>query len=297
VPSAAIGGNAGRAVPSVWATGHAARERRAMRYNRRVTTTRLEILGHWFRADAPSSLPLPQRLVSGLGADERAAVLAYLRGGTAIVTYPEASFCRFACGETAMGTRDLTDGRWVWPEGLAHYVERHDVRLPPPFVAHALACDGVVAPFRAPKPRFGLYDASAWQRWAESEGACLDLTGFELPDDEVRDRIAAELGGVDYDYVLLCNGRTREVVLDVGGGALEVRQLRRGGAAARRLAGWHEWPIAGAGTQLRRQDARPSPAERHPGRPRPGLSLDEFRAAFGRTARTEPPTLPEPPAS
>jgi hypothetical protein len=42
------------------------------------------------------------------------------------------SFCRLDCGLSSqlMGTRDLTDGEWVWPEGFAHYVEHHSVRPP-----------------------------------------------------------------------------------------------------------------------------------------------------------------------
>ena len=36
-----------------------------------------------------------------------------------------------------MGCTELTDGVWVWPVGLAHYVEHHDVRLPDEFAAHA----------------------------------------------------------------------------------------------------------------------------------------------------------------
>lgn len=39
------------------------------------------------------------------------------------------SLCRI-CGQ-ANGSAELTHGvRFVWPEGLAHYVEAHDVRLP-----------------------------------------------------------------------------------------------------------------------------------------------------------------------
>jgi hypothetical protein len=209
--------------------------------------SRLEVLGWWFNPDAPSGLPLPQRLVGAWRDDERGAVLAYLRAGAAIVTFPEPSFCRFSCGEAAMGACDLTDGRFVWPEGLPHYVERHDVRLPDPFVAHAVAAAGVVAPFRVPKPRFGLFDPAPWQRWALSQRACLRLDGFACPDDEVQQRIAAELGDATYEHILLCNGSTREVVLDTGGGALELRQLKAGGAPPRRFAGWHEWPVAGTG--------------------------------------------------
>lgn len=33
-----------------------------------------------------------------------------------------------------MGDCDLHDGDWVWPQRLSHYVERHSVRLPKPFI-------------------------------------------------------------------------------------------------------------------------------------------------------------------
>jgi len=237
---------------------------------------RLEVLGYWFQPDAPSELPLPQKLVGAWDPAQRAHVLTYLRAGTSLVEYPDASFCRFACGEEAMGTRDLTDGRWVWPEGLAHYVERHDVRLPEVFVAHAVACGGVVAPFRAPKPKFGLYDKQPWLAWGRSQGACLDLAGFEVPDEETAARIEVDLPGVEFEHVLLCNGTTREVVLDVGEGVIELRQVRVGGRAPVRFASWAEWPVLGEGA--RAKGSAPSPAQRFPDRKKPGLSFDEFFA-------------------
>ncbi len=45
------------------------------------------------------------------------------------------SMSRF-CGE-AVGSLELSDGVFIWPEGLAHYVEEHGVRLPARFVNHA----------------------------------------------------------------------------------------------------------------------------------------------------------------
>ena len=33
-----------------------------------------------------------------------------------------------------MGDSDLYDGEWIWPTGLAHYVEFHTVRLPEEFI-------------------------------------------------------------------------------------------------------------------------------------------------------------------
>jgi len=46
------------------------------------------------------------------------------------------SFCRFACGipDQQMGCTEFYDGVWVWPEGLAHYVECHSVLLPDEFI-------------------------------------------------------------------------------------------------------------------------------------------------------------------
>ncbi len=232
---------------------------------------RLEVLGWWFRPLAPTTLPRPQLLVSGQDSAEVAMVARYLRAGSTIVAYPEPSFCRFDCGEVDMGSRDLTDGTFVWPDGLVHYVERHGVRLPGHFVAHALARNGTIAPFRPPKAAFGLYDAGPWQRWSREQRACPDLDGFDLPDDELRERIAGELGDVGPDAILACRGATREVVLDVGAGAIELRQARAGGAPARRFAGWHEWPIAGAGALSAAVPSLPRPE-----RPRPGVPMTDF---------------------
>ncbi len=218
---------------------------------------RLEVLGWWFSSFAPSTLPRPQALVGGWQPRERDLVLRYLRAGKVLVRYPDASFCRFDCGEQAMGKSDLTDGRYVWPEGLAHYVERHDVRLPDSFVAHVAACGGDLAPFRLPKATFGLYDRAPWLAWSVAQRACPDLDGFELPDDEVKERIAQDLVGVAYDDIVLCRGSTRDVVLAIAGGGLELRQVTAGGRAPQRFAGWHEWPLAGAEPQVDADAASP----------------------------------------
>jgi hypothetical protein len=69
---------------------------------------------------------------------ELPGVLAYLRAGQEWIQFHGWSYCRFGCGvaPSALGDRDLTDGVWVWPEGLAHYVETHSVRLPKEFIDH-----------------------------------------------------------------------------------------------------------------------------------------------------------------
>lgn len=205
---------------------------------------RLEVLGWWFHERTPDVWPRPQRLVGRWRAKERAAVLGYLAAGRTLVTYPRGSCCRFACGTRAMGNRDLTDGTFVWPDGLLHYVERHGVRLPERFVARALAGNGVVRPFALPEPRSGLFDAEPWLRWARAQGACLDLDGWAVPDAASKRRIRAGLGPGRAGAIVLCHAGTREVVLARRDGSLEVHQLRTGGHPPRTLGGWDDWPVA-----------------------------------------------------
>ena len=59
-----------------------------------------------------------------------------------------------------MGSRDLTDGIWVWPEGLAHYVDIHSVGLPEEFTKHALSVPDATMPEES-QP----YDDGYWIRW------------------------------------------------------------------------------------------------------------------------------------
>lgn len=94
-------------------------------------------IGYWHSADN-DGLPHPQRLVSWTWQfGRRWQIVRYLRKGLPHLQYGGSSYCRFGCWRTFLGSQDLTDGVWVWPEGLAHYVARHGVRLPDEFVGHA----------------------------------------------------------------------------------------------------------------------------------------------------------------
>jgi hypothetical protein len=68
---------------------------------------------------------------------ERARVLSYVSDPTfRLMSWLGDSTCRM-CGKPN-GCADYTDGKFIWPEGLAHYVRDHDVWLPLEFVQHAL---------------------------------------------------------------------------------------------------------------------------------------------------------------
>jgi hypothetical protein len=140
----------------------------------------LKAIGFWLAnenwvTDRASDLPDPRRLRwRGWRAHERPAILNYLRTGWAAAAYAGFSYCRFRLCLTPpprMGSRDLTDGEWVWPQGLAHYVERHAVWLPDEFVETMRS--------RSWDPRLGdpsesesrerqAYDFSFWVAWGKN---------------------------------------------------------------------------------------------------------------------------------
>ena len=84
------------------------------------------------------------------------------------VQYGGCSYCRVGCWRTFLGSKDLTDGVWVWPEGLAHYVGTHGVRLPDEFVAHARR-HAFRAPGKAALPRLAWeHDWTFWNEWSRT---------------------------------------------------------------------------------------------------------------------------------
>src|SRR5262249_23966505 len=141
------------------------------RHRRKVVWTAklLRAIGYW-REDW-DLLPHPRWLVRRRWrVGERTRMTEYLRGGRELAAYLGFSWCRFHCGidDTFMGTRDLTDGVWVWPEGLVHYVESHGVRLPDEFML-TMASNGWVVPAGVSVvcPDVGqLFDLSFWRWWA-----------------------------------------------------------------------------------------------------------------------------------
>jgi len=95
--------------------------------------------------------PDPVEFVDGSWDEEvRRRVATHLETGTLVNQYRGISWCRFC--EKDNGSAELTDGTYCWPEGLAHYVRNHGVRLPVRFVQHVEAGAGPVR--RLPAPAF-----------------------------------------------------------------------------------------------------------------------------------------------
>lgn len=98
---------------------------------------RLTLVGYWDGPLTGPGWPTVEDFVDPTwNTEERELVADYLQSGLVARRYMGYSACRF-CGRNN-GCLEFTDGRFVWPEGLAHYVLNHDVRLPEYFVTHVL---------------------------------------------------------------------------------------------------------------------------------------------------------------
>src|SRR4051812_9787890 len=101
------------------------------------------LIGYWIRNLKDEEFCAPQEVVGKLPPEVRTKLADYLEAGA--VDFFQSQFghswCRFFCGAAReqMGSKELTDGNWIWPQGLSHYVRSHGIILPEEFVAAALA--------------------------------------------------------------------------------------------------------------------------------------------------------------
>lgn len=101
----------------------------------------MKLIGYWMQDLHDTQLPLPHELVGPMAKSVRNALCRYLRSGEVFSICCGLSWCRFKCGASPykIGCAEFTDGEWVWPEGLAHYVRAHSVVLPDEFIATAMS--------------------------------------------------------------------------------------------------------------------------------------------------------------
>ena len=125
----------------------------------------LRLIGYW-KSDLADEYPFPQELRTEYSAGLGDRLVAYLESGGLFVGYRGHSWCRFGC-PGGNGSAELTDGSWVWPEGLAHYVRHHPVALPDDFVRDVTATNRRAGLSRG-HPRTTEVDDSYWIGWARS---------------------------------------------------------------------------------------------------------------------------------
>lgn len=86
--------------------------------------------------DSEAELTLEDHVDPSWDPSLRAAVVEYLARGSQHGAYFGTDVCRF-CGKEN-GSIERSDGVWIWPDGLVHYVRDHAVRPPRDFVNHVL---------------------------------------------------------------------------------------------------------------------------------------------------------------
>ncbi|HWJ97983.1 MAG TPA: hypothetical protein VNQ33_07470 [Acidimicrobiales bacterium] len=99
--------------------------------------TPIELVGYWASED-DLEWPDPGDFVDpSWDVHERSLVAGYLERGRTFRAAGGWSTCRLC--DRRNGSSEKQDGMYYWPEGLAHYVTDHAVRLPDRFVRHVLA--------------------------------------------------------------------------------------------------------------------------------------------------------------
>lgn len=100
---------------------------------------KLRLIGYWNGGVGPENekWPDPKNFVCDLSSLDKQKILDYFESAVQM-PYAAAgvSRCRF-CGKD-LGSGELTDGMFLWPEGLPHYVLEHSVKLPDEFLEQAL---------------------------------------------------------------------------------------------------------------------------------------------------------------
>jgi hypothetical protein len=99
----------------------------------------LKRVGYW-KSESEPLLPHPGVLIDeAWDRRERDQVIAYLEASyLSPVFWCGHSWCRFGCPShsTDLGSADLTDGTWIFPEGFVHYLRSHHVKPPYEFLEY-----------------------------------------------------------------------------------------------------------------------------------------------------------------
>ena len=130
----------------------------------------LNVIGYWASSaegeEDSFGWPDPRDLIGLWDSADRKSVINYLSSGIIFRRYFGYAQCRICNG--LLGSSEMTDGIWVWPEKLEHYVQAHDVLLPKAFIesARAPACRKL----ESVREEFGFAE-----RWMEGLGSRMPI--------------------------------------------------------------------------------------------------------------------------
>jgi hypothetical protein len=128
----------------------------------------MKLIGYWIESLRDTNYYPPQELMGDLPLAIRTQVADYLDRGHVFEVYRGRSWCRFFC-EHLMGCRELTDGYWVWPEDLSHYVRDHGVIVPLEFIRHVESRPTPIPTEQWDRSR--LPDEEFWKAWCRQNAS------------------------------------------------------------------------------------------------------------------------------
>ncbi len=125
-----------------WRSNRVAGGIRAQRLITRPKPADLKKVGFWWSENEPTLPKVESFIDQDWNPQEREIVQRYLDiRGQPINQCRGTSKCRI-CG-VSNGSKDMSDGHYIWPSGLIHYLMMHQVKPADDFIAHVL---GMVQP-------------------------------------------------------------------------------------------------------------------------------------------------------
>jgi len=190
----------------------------------------MKCLGYWIRSLDDSEFFPPQEFVGPMDADVRLVVADYLDRGDERQIYRSHLSCRFCCGYEVV-YRKLTDGRWVWPSDLGHYVREHGITLPSDFVEHVRSHP---APLSKSDWDSHEVDVSEWTAWCRANQR--DLFAARIREAKLR-------ASADYELECAAEFRRRELEEGVSGEKCQMMGCTRAALVGRAFCAKHLAPV------------------------------------------------------
>lgn len=127
--------------------------------------TKLIAVGYWNDKPFEERFIYPQEVVSEKKLPDMLKLADYVAKGNSAIAWKGYSACRIC--DKILGTRCLTDGAYIWPEKLEHYIVEHDIFLPQEFIDHAKNNKWQVKKTDYNGSYHGEIDRSFWINWCE----------------------------------------------------------------------------------------------------------------------------------
>lgn len=128
----------------------------------------MRYIGRWISSLKDTEYPPPHELVGEYDSTLKPKIVNYLDTGHVLHVYRGYASCLFRCNYSEPFT-EKTDGNWIWPSDLAHYVQAHNVLLPAEFIADAVTSTGHRMFDEEWRSQYG--DLGYWRNWCNEHAS------------------------------------------------------------------------------------------------------------------------------